>query len=279
MIDIQEYIDSGVLELYVYGTLSEKESLEVSRLVALHPELNTEVERIEKALLELSAATAPDTSSRFEAIQKRIQTQDEDEVIPLLPDGEAGSQKQIPQISRRTILFSTLGWAAAILLLIAIGYQYTRKIKLEEKIVDIERTQILQEARMQMAEEELASTQQLLDVLRDKDVITVPLGAQTVSPEAYASIYWDKENGKAYVDVRGLPTPPEGKVYQLWSLTLDPLTPTSMGVLDQYDSEGTQLFAVDNPNASEAFGITLEPAGGSDTPTLEQLYTLGVVAP
>lgn len=279
MIDIQEYIDSGVLELYVYGTLSEKESLEVSRLVVLHPELNAEVERIEKALLELSAAVAPDTSSRFDAIQKRIQSQKGDKVVPLQSDAETDSQKQIPQISKRTILFSTLGWAAAILLLIAIGYQYTRKLKLEEQIVDIERKQILQEARMQMAEEELASTQQLLDVLRDKDVITVPLGAQAISPEAYASIYWDKENEKAYVDVRGLPIPPEGKVYQLWSLTLDPLTPTSMGVLDQYDSDGTQLFAVDNPNASEAFGITLEPAGGSDTPTLEQLYTLGVVEP
>lgn len=272
MIDIQEYIDSGVLELYVYGTLSEAESLEVSRLVALHPELKTEVERIEKVLLELSAATAPETSSRFDAIQKRIQSQNEDDVIPL-------SRKEIPQISKRTILFSTLGWAAAILLLIAIGYQYTRKLKLEEQIVDIERKQILQEARMQMAEEELASTQQLLDVLRDKDVITVPLGAQVIAPEAYAAVYWDKENGKAYVDVRGLPTPPEGKVYQLWSLTLDPLTPTNMGVLDQYDTKGTQLFAVDNPNASQAFGITLEPAGGSDTPTLEQLYALGVVEP
>lgn len=279
MIDIKEYIESGVLELYVYGTLSERESLEVSRLVALHPELKAEVERIETALLQLSSAVAPETSSRFGAIQKRIQDQSGDEVIPLLPDGEAGSRKEIPQISKRTILFSTLGWAAAILLLIAIGYQYTQKLKLEEQIVDIERKQILQEARMQMAEEELASTQQLLDVLRDKDVITVPLGAQAIAPEAYASVYWDKENKKTYVDVRGLPTPPEGKVYQLWSLTLDPLTPTNMGVLDQYDSEGTQLFAVDNPNASQAFGITLEPTGGSDTPTLEQLYALGVVEP
>ena len=28
---------------------------------------------------------------------------------------------------------------------------------------------------------------------------------------------------------------------------------------------------------AEAFGITLEPAGGSVSPTLEQLYTLGKV--
>lgn len=272
MIDIQTYIDSGVLELYIYGTLSEAESLEVSRLVALHPELKVEVERIETALQQLSSAVAPDTSSNFEAIQKRIHIQGGDDVIPL-------SRKQTSPENKRVPIAAYLGWAAAVLLLLILGYQYTENQKLEDRIVNTQREQILRDARVQMAEEELQMTTQLLDVLRDKDIITVPLGAQAIAPEAYASVYWDKETGKAYVDVRGLPTPPEGKVYQLWSLTLDPLTPTSMGVLDQYDAQGTQLFAVDNPNASQAFGITLEPAGGSDAPTLEQLYALGVVEP
>ena len=36
-------------------------------------------------------------------------------------------------------------------------------------------------------------------------------------------------------------------------------------------------FTLENANESEAFGITLEPEGGSETPTLEQLYTLGAV--
>jgi hypothetical protein len=37
------------------------------------------------------------------------------------------------------------------------------------------------------------------------------------------------------------------------------------------------MFAVNNAEEAEAFGITLEPAGGSITPTMEQLYTLGKV--
>jgi len=270
VIDIKEYIDSGVLELYVYGTLTEVESFEVSRLVALYPELKAEVERIETVLLQLSSAVAPDTSSHFEAIQKRIYKEGTDGVIPL-------SRKPIQQISKRTILISSLGWVAAILLLVVIGYQYAAKQQLEDKIVDIQREQILQEGKIQMAEEGLENTTKLLDILRNRDIITVPLDAQDIAPKAYASVYWDKDAGKVYVDVQGLPTPPEGKVYQLWSLTLDPLIPTNMGVLDQYDAKGMQLFAIDNPNDSEAFGITLEPTGGSDTPTLEQLYTLGVV--
>lgn len=265
MIDIQEYIDSGVLELYVYGTLSEAESVEVSRLVALHPELKAEVEHIETALQQLTSAAAPAAPSSFESIRSKIQSKKDTDVIPL-------SRKRIP-------IAAYLGWAAAVLLLIVIGYQFAEGEKLENKITNLEREQILQQGKTDMAEEELVKATELLDVLRTKDIISVPLGAQEISPASYASIYWNKETQKAYVDVRGLPTPPEGKVYQLWSLTLDPLTPTSMAVLDQYDENGTQLFEVDNPNASEAFGITLEPVGGSASPTLEQLYVLGVVEP
>ena len=37
------------------------------------------------------------------------------------------------------------------------------------------------------------------------------------------------------------------------------------------------LIEVDGTVGAEGFGITLEPAGGSKTPTMEQLYTLGKV--
>ena len=74
-----------------------------------------------------------------------------------------------------------------------------------------------------------------------------------------------------------MPEPPEGMVYQVWALKLDPLTPTSIGLLENFDKNDQKLFAVNNANEAQAFGITLEPKGGSLTPTMEQLYTLGKV--
>jgi anti-sigma-K factor RskA len=75
-----------------------------------------------------------------------------------------------------------------------------------------------------------------------------------------------------------LPEPPKGKVYQVWSLILNPLMPTSLGVIEEFSTDKDKVFDLKNTNQSEAFGITLEPAGGSKSPNLEQLYTLGVVA-
>jgi hypothetical protein len=67
---------------------------------------------------------------------------------------------------------------------------------------------------------------------------------------------------------------PKGMVYQVWALKLNPLTPTSIGLLDKFDDNNQRIFAVNNTGDAEAFAITLEPAGGSLNPTMEQLYTL-----
>ena len=51
MLFIKEYIDSGILELYVAGALSEKESQEIYQLIQNHPEIENEVLKIEKTII------------------------------------------------------------------------------------------------------------------------------------------------------------------------------------------------------------------------------------
>jgi hypothetical protein len=43
-------------------------------------------------------------------------------------------------------------------------------------------------------------------------------------------------------------------VYQVWALKLDPLTPTSIGLLENFDENDQKLFAVNNANEAQAFG-------------------------
>lgn len=95
----------------------------------------------------------------------------------------------------------------------------------------------------------------------------------------YVTVYYNKEENIAYIDAKGLPTPPEGKVYQVWSLIMDPLTPGSIGLLGDFENTENKFFKIENIPFPEAFGVTLEPEGGSESPILSQLYTLGMVAP
>ena len=59
MAKIEDYISSGILELYVYGALSETESREVTKMLKEYPEVEKEVEEIEDALQKLATGLAP----------------------------------------------------------------------------------------------------------------------------------------------------------------------------------------------------------------------------
>lgn len=58
MKNIQEYIESGVLELYVMEALSEEECLEVEQLAEAHPEIQDEIEAIQDSLESYAMAHA-----------------------------------------------------------------------------------------------------------------------------------------------------------------------------------------------------------------------------
>ncbi len=263
--DIKAYIESGILELYVAGALSQKENEEVYALMLKHPEILTEVQNIEASIIKLTAATAPQGSKNiFNSIKESLDFNDND-------------NKVIPLNKGKTNWFNYAGWAASVVLAAGLFWATSENNELKSKIKIAETNEQLLEVQIENANNSLTKAKELISVLRDRNIISVPLDGQQVYPEAYAKVYWDKNSNNIYLDVQGLPTPPEGKVYQVWSLTLNPLTPTSLGILDDFNTDENKIFVIENANASQAFGITLEPAGGSESPTLEQLYTLGVV--
>ncbi len=62
MKDLKTYIESGILEAYVLGSLSERENTEVFNLISTHPELQAEIEVISDTLerVAFAAALPPD---------------------------------------------------------------------------------------------------------------------------------------------------------------------------------------------------------------------------
>jgi len=262
--DVKEYIASGKLELYVAGALSIEENLEVQHYAIQYPEIRNEIEAIERAILAVTEAASPKMpSDGFTKIKARI-----DDVIPFTPEGSS---------SKGTSWGSYLGWAASVLLAVGLFWMYTENSKLQSEIELTNKEKQSLEDILSDTQEEITYKESLLEDIRDQNVTVIALGGQTVSPSSYAKAYWNKEESKVIIDAKGLPEPPEGFTYQVWSLKLDPLTRTSIGLLDDFASVDTKLFTLENANESEAFGITLEPEGGSETPTLEQLYTLGAV--
>ncbi|WP_343586880.1 anti-sigma factor [Flavobacterium sp.] len=261
--EAQEYIESGILELYVYGLLSEKENLEIAEMAKKNPEMDQEIISIEKAVIALSSSFSPFHSvENFEKIKARLE----------LKHGKVVDMKPASNWSQY------VGWAAAVLLLLGLGYQTLELTKTKEAISTVGNEKNKIQREYAFLDQQNKQTEKNLSIVRDIKNTGVTLGGQAVSPTSFAKVYWNKQTKTTYIDAAGLPSPPKGMVYQVWSLKLSPvLTPTSIGLLDNFEGNSQKIFAVNQTDSAEAFGITLEPAGGSPTPTMTQLYTLGKV--
>jgi anti-sigma-K factor RskA len=257
----KEYIESGILELYVFGKLSEAENDEVQQMMADYPAVRQEVVAIESAIVDLSQSVAPRLSAtNYEKIRNQIL-----------------EKRKVIDMKTKSSWSSYVGWAAAAVLVVGFGLQFN-KLNESNQVIDklgAEKS-VMQESIVDL-ELNKKETETILAIVRDNNNQAIALAGQAVSPESYAKVYYNKVTKEVYVDVAGLPIPPKGKVYQVWALKLNPLTPTSIGVLDNFTADNTKVIKVNNAQDAEAFGITLEPAGGSISPNLEQLYTLGKV--
>ncbi|MEC5178977.1 anti-sigma factor [Arthrobacter sp. CG_A4] len=68
------------------------------------------------------------------------------------------------------------------------------------------------------------------------------------------------------VRMNNVPAPPAGKVYQMWLIPRDGSAPVSQGLMDA--DALSKPAVVKGISSASALGITVEPAGGSTSPTL-----------
>jgi anti-sigma-K factor RskA len=260
--ETQDLINSGDLELYVCGVLDLERSIEVTQQIKNNISLQLEVQKIEETYMKLASGLAPNTNE--------IELYDKLQAI-------IGENKTENNTSSRS---NYLGWAAAVALLLASGYLYMNNATLTESNSNLEDQIVAVEQDKEILNSEIENTitinnsyQEALDFIKDRNTVKVNLAGQKGFENSYATAFHNSEENVTYIDVAGLPQAPQGKSYQLWSLTLNPLTPTSLGVVEN----SNDLLRIENANATEAFGITLEEYGGAEGPNLEQLYTLGVI--
>ena len=254
----QEFLESGQLELYVAGSLTEEENLEVKEAMERYALVRERVLEIEASLLALAAAASPGLPP--------LQAPIEDELAP-----------EESNLRRINPWRNYVGWAAALVLAIGLVWLYQQNQDLRQKASAYNSMRDSLEQHLSHLEQERQQRDSLLALLRNTRLLTIPLAAQEQFPGADVRIYWDQDKALVYLDASNLPVPPAGKVYQLWSLKLDPLTPTSLGTLDEFNQDADKLFAKQIGQEAEAFGITLEPAGGSQSPTMDALYRFGIV--
>jgi anti-sigma-K factor RskA len=107
----------------------------------------------------------------------------------------------------------------------------------------------------------------VMNVLKAPDMLTVDLKGQSTMPDAAGRAFWSRTAGLMFTADR-LPALPAGKVYELWTIT--GTAATGAGTFTPDGQGGASVSAVVAAGAQkpDAFGVTIEPTGGSATPTM-----------
>lgn len=261
--ETKEYIESGILELYVFGILSESENQGVAAMAVGNIDIQNEILSIEKAITSLSFSISPYLSAaNYDRIKAKL----------------IDKHKDVIELKPKTNYSKYIGWAAAVILMAGTGYFYNKNELSQSEIAKMASAKSSLNTDLKILRLQKQQSELVLAVVRDETNRVINLAGQAADPGAKSKIYWNKTTDVVYVDASGLPEPPAGMEYQIWSLKLAPtLVPTSLGTLSLFSGNESKIFIVDSTAGAEAFGITLEPKGGSPTPTMERLYTLGKV--
>lgn len=260
--EVKDIISSGLLELYITGSTSKEEALQVEQWAEQYPEVKKEIEDLQRAMENyvMSQAIQPKSSIK-EKIFSRIEPSTKQEPFFVIRTPGKNENAKIYSIP------SSYKWAVAASVILLIGslilnYIFYNKYQNSSK-------------DLQFAQQELKQQQQTaeamhkdMDVMTDKNAMPVVLNGTEKAPDALAKIFWMKNTGDVYVDPTNLPQAPSGMQYQLWAIVDG--KPVDAGMIATkkgiYHIQKMKSFG-----KADAFAITLETAGGHPTPKGEMI--------
>ncbi|MBO0936248.1 anti-sigma factor [Fibrella sp. HMF5335] len=275
--NIPDYIDSGILESYALGAVSDQERREVQCLSAIYPEIRQELDKLTQALENYALLHSTEPPADLQArIRSRLTMGPPAPSESTNTDTTSGA-KVVP-LHREVPTFQ-VAWVAAAavgLVLIAFAYFLINQLKNKQEYADeLAQTNTRIQTEVSQLKQQQAHNSQLISLLKTPGVETIRLAkAKPDGAQADLVVYWNRAAKQVTLEVESLPTLPADKQYQLWALVGG--KPVDAGVFGT-DRQRLQRTARAIA-AADAFAVTIEKAGGSPTPTLSTLLAMGKVS-
>jgi anti-sigma-K factor RskA len=266
------------LALYAMRALPAEEMAAVAAALRDNAQAQQEIARIQGdlALLALSTDQQQPPAGSFERLQARMRedapaakqpvatpTQAQVQMPSPMPSPVTDTAYEIaPASSRRTKWATFTPWAIAAALAIACSILGYRVSSMNDALDGESRLVSNLAAKASHA-------QQVLEVLNAPDAQRVTLTTTKTPPAPVAHTVYLAERGALVMEASHLNPVPPGKTYELWVIPASGAAPVPAGTFTP-NAEGyasVVLPTLPAGVAAKAFGITIEKAGGSSTPT------------
>lgn len=273
--DSKEYISSGILESYILGLASPEEAGILECVMKNNAEVKAAYEEAQKTfeLLATARAVTPPNDLKAKIWDKIQLEQTVEDEKPVIPINNVEPKLETQHIGQEIRVEKNKSWknfavAASVLFLVSVGanlYWMNSQNEMKNELAVLKSDKQSQNLAMQNLEQKLKITS-------NPNMLKIVLEGVEKHPESNAVVYWDKTSKDVYLTANSLPKAPEGMQYQLWAIADG--KPVSAGMYT--DDKDAKIALANIPNA-QAFAITLEKEGGSEIPTMENMYVMGGV--
>jgi len=302
-------IEEELFPFYALDALTAEEKAEVEAYVSGDPEAKTRLLALQETAdqLPLAIAPVPPSPSVKANLMARVQADERARTTQIAPakawpeaQKRRAERPSSPQLSwwdrlRQSlaipVLAGTAALAAIVLFIWAVSLNQQVN-QLQDQVADLTSdTSVLVEnmaaleadndqlrVRNEALQQQLQTQADILASYQAPGATTLALGDLTgENPAAAATLTVAPEGGAATFVASNLPPLSANQVYQLWIIRGD--LPLSAGIFS-VDENGRVTLPVDAALAAtyDAVGVSIEPAGGSETPTPDQIILLGAAS-
>tara|TARA_R110002020_G_scaffold458698_1_gene676416 strand:+ start:1888 stop:2712 length:825 start_codon:yes stop_codon:yes gene_type:complete len=274
-VDIQSYISSGKLELFLLGELTEREREEVLSLAMMHPEIQKELDELEETMFSFDNMTGVAPSQ--EVKDKIFSTLENEFILKEAPKPTAApADTKVVPIGSPWKPFAIAASIAAIVASGAAFYYADKYQKRNDQFTALLQDQSVMADNLNQVKQEFEEADSRLDKFVAGDFKRIEMKGEgfDMQKDARVDVLWDQNAQEVFIAVNNLNDLSDDLDYQLWAIGDD--GPVGIGLVNS--GEKLTLQQMQAVAQAGAFAITIEPKGGSKSPTLEKLVVLGEVA-
>jgi hypothetical protein len=276
VVDVKEYISSGILESVVLGFASEQERQEVSCMSHIYPEVQEEMTAIEVSFEKMVFQSAIAPAAHLRAVILAAIAKE-----PQIPATSGQNETKIVQMQPSGSIANPWKWVAAASVVIMIGATAlwiganNKSTELSGQLAVVKQDQNKNEQILSAMKVEQKRMADIQSVVSDGSMKKIVMAGTPKDPNSSVSVMWSDNGKKAVMVASAITPPPTDMQYQLWAIADG--KPVSLGVFD-YDeiTKMTEPFEVNLENIA-MFAITLEKRGGVLSPTMENMVVAGAV--
>jgi anti-sigma-K factor RskA len=275
--EVKAYIESGILELYVLGQLTELESNEVEAMSAKHPEIKAEISAMEIALeaYAMENAIVP-SSSLGDKVLAQLSNENpskkkkQSKIIPLY--------NNFTDVKIKVLRYALIACIALLVISVATLYSVYNQLNTAHQQIaalSIEKQQFA--STVSKLKFDKAGMENRIAMTETNEWATIRLAGVKDSPKAKMLVYWNKNNKNILINYAAIDLPKTDKAheYQLWALVDG--KPVSLGVFGTNENATEAVKQMETIEKAQAFAVTIEPMGGSANPTMEKMLVMGAI--